>query len=299
MPEKRGGKSLWIMLGAAGILIILGAFVFMTLYSPDSRDTEERGRAEHTAPESSGSEQGTPSDEKETAEQTTGTLPENRIVKEARDTDTGDERETIEIPSIDYQSLDEDPRMDRMMEKRKEKFGLDESVDMIVKSDESFSVGGREISMERIIEKAFLKRGEIYETSIDGPEVKDTENARAYGIYVVQPGDNVWNIHFDILKDYYDSRGISVEPEADEPDETGMSSGLGKILKFSEKTVIIYNLAEDRIDTNIDLIQPLTKIVVYNLGRVFNLLEEISYKNVDKVKFDGTTIWIATDKDKS
>ena len=126
--------------------------------------------------------------------------------------------------------------------------------------------------------------------------IKTNVGVREYGIHVVLPGDNVWNIHFNVIKDYYSSRGISVEPEADEPNEAGMSSGVGKILKFSEKTVIIYNLAEDRIDTNIDLIQPLSKIVVYNLSRVFSLLEQISYENVDRVKFDGTTLWIATDK---
>lgn len=294
MPEKKRKKSIWI-LATVFVLILLGVLVFFSLYSPEHKNAQPNERAEYGELESSGPANEFSGDSKQAQKQ------DGTYVAKVPENDTADmqetrENEVIEIPTIDYRMLDKGTELGKMMERRKKKFGLTDSVDLIVKSDESFTVGGRKISMEKIIEKAGVKRGEIHETEIEGPYARADDGAREYGIHVVQPGDNVWNIHFNIIKDYYNSQSISVEPEADEPDESGMSSGVGKILKFSEKTVIIYNLAQDKIDTNIDLIQPLSKIVVYNLSRVFTLLEQISYKNVDRVKFDGTTLWIATDK---
>jgi len=113
---------------------------------------------------------------------------------------------------------------------------------------------------------------------------------------VVQPGDNIWNIHFNILKEYYEYKGINVSSEADEPIDKGLSSGVGKILKFSETLVIIYNLVEKKVTSDIDLLEPLSKIVVYNMDEVFSLLQEINYKNIDRIQFDGKTIWIPTKK---
>ena len=39
----------------------------------------------------------------------------------------------------------------------------------------------------------------------------------AYGIYVVKPNDNIWNIHFQFLKEYFTHKGIMLSPVADEP----------------------------------------------------------------------------------
>ena len=294
MPAEKRKKSLWI-LAAAFVLILLGVIVFFSLYSPERKEAQPGENAEYEDSGSSGPAHGISADLKE-EQQEPGTYKDKVPENDTADTRTAKENKVIEIPSINYRFLDKGTGLGEMMEQRKEKFGLTDSVDLIIRSDESFIVGGRKISMQEIIEKAAVKRGEIYEAEIEGADIKTDGGVREYGIHVVLPGDNVWNIHFNVIKDYYSSRGISVEPEADEPNEAGMSSGVGKILKFSEKTVIIYNLAEDRIDTNIDLIQPLSKIVVYNLSRVFSLLEQISYENVDRVKFDGTTLWIATDK---
>ena len=117
-----------------------------------------------------------------------------------------------------------------------------------------------------------------------------------YGIYVVQPGDNIWNIHFNILKEFYEYQGIFVSSEADEPVALGKSSGVGKILKFYETMVIIYNLIDQKVDSNIDLLEPLSKIVVYNMDEVFSLLQEINYENIARIQFDGKTIWIPAKK---
>ncbi|MBU4184653.1 MAG: hypothetical protein KKC23_00315, partial [Proteobacteria bacterium] len=107
--------------------------------------------------------------------------------------------------------------------------------------------------------------------------------------------DNIWNIHFNFLKDYFDHKGIALSPLADEPDRRGFSSGVGKILKFSEKIVTIYNIKERKIAVDINLIYPLSKVVVYNMDRIFALLDRIDYNNANRIQFDGETLWINSD----
>ncbi|MCF6246578.1 MAG: hypothetical protein L3J69_04370 [Desulfobacula sp.] len=202
----------------------------------------------------------------------------------------------IVMPNIDYKHLTKDKKLKSLMGSRKQKLGLDKSLDMIVNSDESFTIGDIEISMSDILKKAFLKEGEVFEEKIEHSGEIRPRKIKEYGIYVIQAGDNIWNIHFNILKEFYDNRDIDVSPQADEPGNQGLSSGVGKILKFSETIVIIYNLIEKKIDTNLDLLEPLSKIVVYNMDEVFSLLTEINYKNIDRIQFDGKSIWIPAEK---
>ena len=199
-------------------------------------------------------------------------------------------------PTIDYKDLESSKELKDLMISRKESLGIDKSLDMIVHSDESFKIGDVQLSMREILEKAFVKEGSVFEEKIDPSGAVRPEKIKSYGIYVVQPGDNIWNIHFNILKEYYEHKGITVSPKADEPIDQGMSSGVGKILKFSETMVIIYNLIEKKVDTNIDLIEPLSKIVVYNMDEVFSLLQEVNYDNINRLQFDGKTIWIPAKK---
>ncbi len=195
-------------------------------------------------------------------------------------------------PTIDYKDLKKDNTLKTFMETRKEKLGIQNSLDMIVESDETFIVGGSKVSMREILEKAFTKNGEVYQEEISSSGGFLPGKIRTYGIHVVQTGDNIWNIHFNILKEYYAFKGIPLTPKADEPGNLGFSSGVGKILKFSETMVIIYDLIEKKVVEDIDLLEPLSKIVVYNMDAVFTLLEEINYDNVDKIQFDGKNIWI-------
>ncbi len=182
------------------------------------------------------------------------------------------------------------------MDKRKKNLGIGKSLDMIVKSDESFKVGGSKVSMQDIIEKSHMKKEKVFIRKIENSGAVTPLKIEEYGIYVVQPNDNIWNIHFNLLKEYYDHQGISVSPKADEPDKNNLSSGVGKILKFSENMVMIYNLSEKKIDTDIDLLEPLSKIVIYSMDEVFSLLKQIEYKNIDRIQFDGKTIWIPAKK---
>ncbi len=127
--------------------------------------------------------------------------------------------------------------------------------------------------------------------------IRANQGLNAYGIYVVRPGDNIWNIHFQFLRDYFSHKGVSLSPAADEPGFSGQSSGVGRLLKFSETMVHIYNLREKKIDPDLNLIHPLSKIVIFNLARVFAMLESINFDEVDRIRFDGETLWLPTKND--
>lgn len=193
---------------------------------------------------------------------------------------------------IDYNELSKESTMKDLMETRKKDLGLDNSVDLVVRSDESFTVGSHTVSMGKVVEQAFADKGTVLEEELDESGAQKLATPTTYGIYVVQPGDNIWNIHFRMLRDYYTRRGIRLEKNADEPESSGLSSGVGKILKFSETMVIIYNLKEKKVTEDINIIEPLSKVVIYNMDEIFALLEQIDFNNVDRLRFDGSNIWI-------
>ena len=211
--------------------------------------------------------------------------------------DPGAERVTVikkivVTPTIDYSKVENSPVLKKLMDLRKEKLGIKKSLDIIVKSNESFKIDGVQVSMIDVLEKALVKKDKILKEKIDPSGAVLPQKIEEYGIYVVQPGDNIWNIHFNILKEFYEHKGITVSSMADEPMEKGISSGVGKILKFSETMVIIYNLVEKKVVSNIDTLEPLSKIIVYNMGEVFSLLTQVEYDNINQIQFDGQNIWI-------
>jgi hypothetical protein len=202
----------------------------------------------------------------------------------------------IVMPTIDFNDIKNNKRLKELMVSRKKSLGIKKSLDMIVRSDESFTIGDVHISMRDILEKAFIQKGEVFQEEIEDSGAVRPQKIKEYGIYVVRSGDNIWNIHFNILKEFYDYQGINVSSQADEPGDRGMSSGVGKILKFSETLVIIYNLIEKRVDSDINLLKPLSKIIIYNMDEVFSLLQEINYENMARIQFDGKNIWIPAKK---
>lgn len=195
-------------------------------------------------------------------------------------------------PVIDYSKLEKDQELKMLMKKRKAEYGIDKGVDMIVQSDESIKIGESTVPMQTVLDKIRLTSGEIIEKDI-APTGKNTGGKiQVFGIHVVLAGDSIWNIHFRLLKEYFGHKGISLSPAADEPDNRGYSSGVGKLLKFSENIVHIYNIKEERLDVDINLLQPFSKIVVYNMNQIFMLLDQIDYTHVNRIQFDGNTIWI-------
>lgn len=198
---------------------------------------------------------------------------------------------------LDYAQIDKDAELKALMQQRKEVYGINKGLDMIAKPEESIKIGESTVSMQEIIDKIKLEQGKIVEKEIDRPPPPEGTKASAakedvYGIYIVQPGNNIWNIHYQFLKDYFDHRGIALSPLADEPDRKGLSSGVGKLLKFSENMVYIFNLRERKIDGDLNLIHPLSKIVVFKMKQVFTLLDGIDYERVNRIQFDGDTLWI-------
>lgn len=191
-------------------------------------------------------------------------------------------------PVIEYNKAGQN----RLMEERKAAFGIKEGLDMIVKEGESIKVGDQTVSLKEISETIQAKEGGITEKDLTAPV---NAGSGAYGIYVVQPGDNIWNIHFKLLKAYLTSKNITLPDESDEPDRSGFSSGIGKLLKFSESMVYIYNIRDRKLVTDINVIRPLTKIVVYRMDRIFELLDQVDYHNVNRIRFDGENIWIPAD----
>jgi len=199
---------------------------------------------------------------------------------------------------IDFGKLEKESELDKTMQARKEEYGVKDSVDMIVKSDESIKVGGNTVSMEEIIDKVRLKKGGFIEKDLEwgkDSENRPGKNKEGFGIYVVQPGDNIWNIHFRLLKEFFEKRGVELPPLSDESGKNGASSGVGRILKFSENMVYIFNLESRRLETNIHLIHSLSKVVVYRMDEVFALLDQIDFGKVSNIRFDGETLWIPSE----
>ncbi|RJP83613.1 MAG: hypothetical protein C4522_00260 [Desulfobacteraceae bacterium] len=196
---------------------------------------------------------------------------------------------------LDYGRLEEDRNLSALMEDRKGQYGIDDGLDMIVKSDESLRVGDETVKMRDIVDEGRLKRGELVERNLGKSSIRSKEDAEDFGVHVVLPGENIWNIHFQLLKNYFRRKQVSVSPLADEPGNNGRSSGVGKILKFSEKMVYIYNVKERKIASDIHQLEPLSKIVVYHMKEVFSLLETIDVTNMNRIRFDGETIWITNE----
>jgi hypothetical protein len=149
--------------------------------------------------------------------------------------------------------------------------------------------------MRDIVDEGRLQRGELVERNLGKSSIRSKEDVEDFGVHVVLPGENIWNIHFQLLKDYFGRKQVALSSLADEPGNNGLSSGVGKILKFSEKMVYIYNVKDRKLAADIHQIQPLSKIVVYNMKEVFSLLETIDVTNMNRIRFDGETIWITND----
>ena len=191
-------------------------------------------------------------------------------------------------PVIEYNKAEQN----RLMKERKAAFGVKEGLDLIVKEGESIKVGDQTVSVKEISETIQAKEGGITEKDLIAP---GNTGSGVYGIYVVQPGDNIWNIHFKLLKAYLTSKNITLPDESDEPDRSGFSSGIGKLLKFSENMVYIYNIRDRQLAADINLIRPLTKIVIYKMDRIFEFLDQVDYHKVNRIRFDGENIWIPAD----
>jgi len=90
-----------------------------------------------------------------------------------------------------------------------------------------------------------------------------------------QPGDNLWQIYYALLKKCMAKRGVNLPPDVDQLTPQGRSSGVGKVLKFAEHMVGVYNLKTGHIDRNLNLLEPGEKVVVFNLSEILEQLARI------------------------
>lgn len=190
---------------------------------------------------------------------------------------------------LNLNNLDRDPVLQGIMKARKKALGVASGIDAVARLDEAIRIGNLTVTMREIVEGIELESGHIVESDLRGGPL---DNNDQFGIYVVRPGDDIWNHHFMFLKDYLAHRGISIEPIADEPDRLGFSSGVGKILKFSEKIASIYDIREKKLDEDIHLIAPHSKLMIYRMKEICDLLGQIDDAKVDRIEFDGETLWI-------
>jgi len=177
------------------------------------------------------------------------------------------------------------------MEKRKKEYGIDKGLDMVLKSDESADINGQIIDLKSIEKKDMILKGNVVSNDL---KINEVTKPKDYGLYIVKKGDNLWDIHFRLLKELFHNKGINLSKKADEPVNGGYSSGIGKILKFSEETVSIYSLKTGEITYDINIIEPEGKVIIYKMTEIAELLNDISLKNIDNIVFDGKNLWLDT-----
>jgi len=171
-------------------------------------------------------------------------------------------------------------------DERKKPYGLDKSVDAVARSDESIQVGSKKVPVEELEKKLVVEqRGEVREKSLQGNKVS------AWGVYVVRPGDNLWRIHYRLLREYLRARGVRLRPFADQPTPKGYSSGVGKVLKFAEHMVGVYNLRTGHMSKNLNLLEPGQKVVVFNLSEIFGQLDKVNPHEISGIMYDGRVLF--------
>lgn len=172
---------------------------------------------------------------------------------------------------------------------RMEPYGVRHSLDAVVRSDESIKVGDTTISMAELEKNLVVnQRGEILEKPLDKKAAQ--KRITAWGVYLVRQDQNLWNIHYRLLREYLASQGVELAPDADEPLPTGKSSGVGKILKFAEHMVGVYNLKTKSMSSNLDHLEPGRKVVVFNLSEIFSQLAKIDPRDLSGVMYDGRVL---------
>ncbi|MBU2552392.1 MAG: hypothetical protein KKB20_28525 [Proteobacteria bacterium] len=213
---------------------------------------------------------------------------------------------------IDFGKLEDgsDLALGEMILKRKREFGLKDSVDMVVKPEESIRIGKETVPLSQIVaaikEQQEQNGSDVPRPSDRGVREEDltrkssrppspppttsvTKSAAYYGVYVVRPGDNLWDIHFNFLREYFRHRGIEISSTADEP-KAGRSTGIGRILKYAETMVHIFNMKTKMLDKKLDLLEPQQKVVVFNLTRLGAILGALDASKINQVQYDGRDI---------
>lgn len=169
---------------------------------------------------------------------------------------------------------------------RKAPYGLKRSVDVVVRSDESVKVAGVVVSVAELERELVVgQRGQVLERPLGGKL-----GVTAWGVHLVRPQENLWNIHYHLLREFLAARGIRLPENADEPTQRGYSSGVGKVLKFAEHMVGVYNVKTKTMSQRLDALEPGKKVVIFNLSEIFEQLSKIEPQNLKGVVYDGRVL---------
>ncbi|MDR1396683.1 MAG: hypothetical protein LBJ14_02995 [Desulfarculales bacterium] len=171
-------------------------------------------------------------------------------------------------------------------EERKAEFGLDKSLDIIVRSDESIVVNDAEIPVAELERQLDLYRGEISEQHVNPSQ----DQISAWGVHLVRAKDNLWLIHLNLLREYMAGRGITMAQGADQPLPSGYSSDVGKMLKFAEHMVGVFNLRTRQMSHDLNWLEPGEKIAVFNLSEIFSQLQNADLNDLRCLIYDGRVL---------
>jgi hypothetical protein len=180
-------------------------------------------------------------------------------------------------------------------DERHEAFGLMHSVDHIVRKDEPFEVAGKEWTIADLLQQMqpgskqtpilpSIRESEIGST-IRKPIAGDRTSPEYYAVRVVLQGENLWNIHFAVIQEYLSRRNIILAQNSDKPLANGSSSGVGRLLKFIEGVVFVYNLNANRIEDNLSLIQPHQIVVFFKISDLFSALDQLQSEDLQRLRY--------------
>lgn len=179
-------------------------------------------------------------------------------------------------------------------EQRKALFRLDQSVDHIVTADEPFDIAGEQVTIKEVKQRLGLSSAgaspAAAETGSEQPvdalrkPIPKHEQPVYYGVRQVHRGENVWKIHLQILRDYFRRRQVELLPTADRPDPSGHSSGVGRLLKFLEGVVYIYDVKAKRTVADVNWVQPDAVIIFFRISAVFRALDQLQPDDLAAVR---------------
>ena len=219
---------------------------------------------------------------------------DSQQIKQATTTGALERQQPPELPASSHQGPNIDLLVPASNEKtvgrqeqyeRKAAFGLKQSLDAVVRSDENIVINDTVVPMVELERLLNRYRGQVSDQSLTG-----RDPISAWGAYLVRPGDNLWHIHLRLLREYLLSRGVTLPAAADQPEPSGYSSGVGKILKFAEHMVGVYNVSSKEMSHNLNLLEPGEKIVVFNLIEIFVQLKQIDPCDLRGVMYDGRVL---------
>lgn len=187
---------------------------------------------------------------------------------------------------------------------RREAFQLYKSVDHILLKNEPFEVDGKKLTIAGIMKRLEGKtahpvvspRLEEYNLTANGggapAEVRKQipQTPVYYGVRIVRPGENLWNIDYAIIREYFARRHVILPMIADEPAPDGYSSGVGRLLLFLQGVVYIYNVQKDCLVTNPNLIHPSAIVVFFKISDLFAALNKLQPQDLPMLHYVKNTL---------